>query len=174
MCGALPDDAASAKLERVNVDPAATETNDHAAPASIRSIRPAPLLVAGNLVTLIGFLTPWYRDEEGFLWSHSGWTYLSNSSGPGWPVAAVIALVVGVAASLAGRDPVARRVAVVGGIAGVMMSTFAVAAAFGATGAADTTNDVLERPVGIGMFLLALGAGLIVAGATERPEANHG
>ena len=167
---ALPTGTPSARLERVNADLSATETNDHAPPASTRSIRPAPLLVAGNLVTLIGFLTPWYRDHEGFLWSRSGWTYLSNSSGPGWPVAAVIALVIGVAASIAGRDPGARRIAVVGGIAGVMMSTFAVAAAFGATGAADTTNDVLERPIGVGMFLLALGAGLIVAGATDRPE----
>lgn len=135
------------------------------------TVRPNWMLVVGDVVVIAGFCLPWFKQGSGYLWSYSGWTYLTNSSGPGWPIAVLVFGIVSILAALvAHNDDLADTASVVFGVGAGVLAILAVAMAFGATGSVDSTNEALTRPIGPGMFVLAVGVGLIVAATRPRTQ----
>jgi hypothetical protein len=137
------------------------------------------LSLTGAVAALAGFLLPWFKRGADYEWWYSGWFYLQiaaerNLAG-GWTLPAVLLFAVAAGAALGSlRAPAASYTTAVAGIAGVLWSTVAVAAAFGAMtdpadGAAGSVGQNFARvavaPLGVGFPLLALGAALLVTGA---------
>ena len=108
---------------------------------SPRWYRPAPdaLLLVGSATALFGYLIPWFRASRLHQWSYSGWTYLEAEGGWTWLV--VVSLVIAV-------------------LAGAV-----VAVSLGALPERDSINWGGELPFGMGMPLMAVGFGAVVAGA---------
>ena len=138
--------------------------------AATLGLRPAPdaVVVLGALTSLAGYLLPWFRMQSGYAWSFSGWTYASLSSGGGWTLITfgwlALALVAGVWAR---TSPAAAMTAVVGTVGGLVFALTVVAASFAAFRDRGYLNWVAELPFGIGLPVLALGLGLLLAGAVR-------
>jgi hypothetical protein len=136
--------------------------------ASQRWYRPAPdgLLLTGSVVILLGYLLPWFKISDRYQWWYSGWNYLTLSSGGGWTWWAVLLLAVAIGASCwAGRSLALAQVAVGAATAAMVFASAVVAVSLGAMPERSSTNWVGELPFGIGLPLLAIGFGTVVAGA---------
>ncbi|MDG4829721.1 hypothetical protein O7627_10445 [Solwaraspora sp. WMMD1047] len=142
--------------------------------ASQRWYRPAPngLLLAGSVVILLGYLLPWFKTDEQKQWWWSGWNYLTLSSGGGWTWWAVFLLVVAIGASCwAGRSLELAQVAVGAATAAMVFASAVVAVSLGGMPERSSINWVGELPFGIGLPLMAIGFGTVVAalaGARRR------
>lgn len=132
------------------------------------SFRPAPdgLVLTGALLSLAGYLLPWFRVQSGYSWSFSGWAYASLSSGGGWTLITFGWLGVALIAALwARRSATAALTAVVSGVGGQVFALVVVAASFAEfRGARGSINWIADLPFGIGLPVLALGLGLLVGG----------
>jgi hypothetical protein len=96
-------------------------------------MRPAPdaLALTGSVTALLGYVLPWFRQQDGYLWSYSGWEFASLSNGGGWTLVTFGWLVLALGASLwAGRYPGAALTVLVGGVAALFFSLAVVAASF--------------------------------------------
>ena len=131
-------------------------------------LRPAPdpLVILGSLLSLAGYLLPWFRLQSGYAWSFSGWTYASLSTGGGWTLITFgwigLALVAGVWARASAG---AALTVVVGAVAGLMFALAVVAVSFAEFRDRGSLNWVGEMPFGVGLPLMAAGFGLLLAGA---------
>ena len=132
------------------------------------SFRPAPdgLVVLGALLSLAGYLLPWFRIQSGYSWSFSGWAYASLSSGGGWTLITLGWLAVALVAALWARASAAAALtAVVAGVGGLVFALAVVAASFAEfRGGVGSSNWIAELPFGIGLPILALGLGLLLGG----------
>ncbi|MFY1596366.1 hypothetical protein [Micromonospora sp. WMMD737] len=128
--------------------------------------RPMPdvLLLVGTSTALLGYLIPWFRASERHLWSYSGWGYLSV--GGGWTTWVVLLLVTAIGASLWARRAVQfAQLAVGAAVAGMFLAGAVVAVSLGALPERSHINWVVELPFGMGLPLMAVGFGTVVAGA---------
>jgi hypothetical protein len=146
--------------------------------------RPAPdgLIVVGALVSLAGYLLPWFKVQSGYSWSFSGWEYASLSSGGGWTLLTFAWLGLSLVAGLWARaSAAAAMTAVVGAVGGLMFALAVIAASFAEFREQGSTNWIGELPFGPGLPLMAAGFGILLAagiravvraalGATERAE----
>ncbi|MBU8858577.1 MULTISPECIES: hypothetical protein [unclassified Micromonospora] len=133
---------------------------------SPRRYRPAPdlLLLTGSATALVGYLIPWFRASRVHQWWYSGWNYLETEGGWTWLV--VVSLVIAVLAGLwAGRSTAFARLAVGAAVAGMFLAGAVVAVSLGALPERSSINWVGELPFGMGLPLMAVGFGAVVAGA---------
>ncbi|MEV5632013.1 hypothetical protein [Micromonospora tulbaghiae] len=143
---------------------------------SPRWYRPAPdvLLLLGTATALFGYLIPWFRASRRHQWWYSGWNYLEV--GGGWTWWVVVFLVIAVLAGLwAGRSVQCAKLAVGAAVAGMFLAAAVVAVSLGALPERDSINWVGELPFGMGLPLMAVGFGAVVArapGAVRRPAAE--
>lgn len=132
------------------------------------SFRPSPdgLVVTGALIGLAGYLLPWFKIQSGYSWSFSGWAYASLSSGGGWTLLTVAWLAAALIAGLRARVSASAAVtAVVAGVGALLFALAVVAASFAEfRGGVGSINWIAELPFGIGLPVLALGLGLLLAG----------
>lgn len=131
-------------------------------------LRPAPdpIVIAGALVSLAGYLLPWFKISERYRWWISGWGYTSVDSGGGWTLLTIVLLLVAAVAGVWARGSVApAMIALVSGVAGMLFAVFVVAASFARFPDRSTVNWVGEMPFGLGLPLMALGMGTLLAGA---------
>ncbi|MEU7930440.1 MULTISPECIES: hypothetical protein [Micromonospora] len=128
--------------------------------------RPAPdvLLMFGTSITLLGYLTPWFRISERYLWSYSGWAYLEV--GGGWTWWVVVLLLTALGASFWARRAAGFALLTVGAaVAGMFLASAVVAVSLGSLPERSNINWVGELPFGWGLPLMAIGFGTVVAGA---------
>ena len=133
-------------------------------------LRPAPdaAVVVGALLSLAGYLLPWFRLQSGYSWSFSGWAYASLSTGGGWTLITFVWIAVALIAGLwARRSSGAAMVAVVGAICGLFFALAVVAVSFAEFRERGSLNWVGEMPFGVGLPVLAAGLGLAVAGGVR-------
>lgn len=123
-------------------------------------------MLGATLLTLAGYLLPWFKVSSGHRWSYSGWGYASLSTGGGWTLTTFAFIVVALVASFWARTVTAAAMtALTAAIGTLVMALTVVAASFGNIGPRDNSNAVAERPFGIGLPLLAIGLGLLIATA---------
>lgn len=133
-------------------------------------LRPAPdaTVIAGALVSLGGYVLPWFRLQNGYEWSFSGWAYASLSTGGGWTLITfgwlAVALIAGVWARASSG---AAMTAVVGAVGALVFALSVVAVSFVEFPEQGSLNWVGKMPFGIGLPLLALGLGVLFAGAVR-------
>ncbi|MDI1465356.1 hypothetical protein QEZ54_30750 [Catellatospora sp. KI3] len=121
-------------------------------------------VILGAALALAGYLLPWFRKQDGYLWSYSGWQYADLSGGGGWTLGAIALLGAAfLAAFWTGRSKTAAVACLVCGVAGGFWASAVVAASFGTLGERSSLNDLTELPFGPGLPALALGLGLLVA-----------
>jgi hypothetical protein len=129
--------------------------------------RPHPSvgLIAGVLVAAGGYLLPWFKAGTGYGWWYSGAEYIRSGEGGGWTLWTIALLAVAlVAAVWAGGSEVAAGLSVTAGIAAAVLAATAVAAGLVATGLkADSLDVVTQLPFSIGIPLMGVGFGLVVA-----------
>ncbi|MEV4660845.1 hypothetical protein AB0J85_02755 [Micromonospora echinofusca] len=128
--------------------------------------RPVPdaLLLVGTTLALFGYLIPWFRISERYLWSYSGGAYLRV--GGGWTWWVVVLLVTAIGASLWARRAVGFALLATGAaVAGMFLASAVVAVSLGALPERNSINWVGELPFGWGLPLMAIGFGTVVAGA---------
>ncbi|RBJ05032.1 hypothetical protein DRA43_12630 [Micromonospora provocatoris] len=133
---------------------------------SPRWYRPAPdvLLLLGTATALFGYLIPWFRASRRHQWSYSGWAYLETEGGWTWLV--VVSLGIAVLAGLwAGRSVACAKLAVGAAVAGMFLASAVVAVSLGALPERSSIDWVGELPFEMGMPLMAVGFGAVVAGA---------
>jgi hypothetical protein len=133
-------------------------------------MRPAPdaLALTGALTALLGYVVPWFRQQDGYMWSYSGWAFASLSDGGGWTLLTFGWLGLALVASLwAGRHSAAALTTLVGGIAALFFSLVVVAACFSNVPDRNYLNYLSQLPFGPGLPLLAGGLALLVAGAVR-------
>jgi hypothetical protein len=136
----------------------------------VLGVRPAPdaAIVLGALLSLAGYLLPWFRLQSGYSWSFSGWAYASLSTGGGWTLINFVWITVTLIAGLwARRSSGAATVAVVGGICGLFFALAVVAVSFAEFREQGSLNWVGEMPFDVGLPVLAAGLGLVVAGGVR-------
>ncbi|MEU4564117.1 hypothetical protein AB0F72_37540 [Actinoplanes sp. NPDC023936] len=134
------------------------------------SLRPAPdaLIIGGSLVALAGYLLPWFRLQDGYAWSFSGWTYASLSTGGGWTLVTFGWLAVALIAGLWARSSQGAAVtALTCAIGGMMFALLVVAVSFAQFPEQGSSNWVGEIPFDVGLPVMALGFGLLVAGGVR-------
>ncbi|MER5458304.1 hypothetical protein ABT008_26395 [Micromonospora sp. NPDC002389] len=107
------------------------------------------VMLFATMLTLFGYLLPWFRQSPRHQWWYSGWEYASRSTGGGWARTVVEAAMAALAA----------------GIGTLVMTVAVVAASFGNIGRRDNLNSVAELPFGLGLPLMAVGLGLLIAAA---------
>ncbi|MEU7615315.1 hypothetical protein AB0M91_03865 [Micromonospora rifamycinica] len=121
-------------------------------------------MLAGSLITLLGYLTPWFRKQDGYSWSYSGWAYASLSDGGGWTLLTFGWLLLALGAALFARHSVtAAMTGVVAAVGTLVTSLAVVAASFSTMGEQTALNPVAQLPFGIGLPILAAGLGLLLA-----------
>jgi hypothetical protein len=138
--------------------------SDDTVPASFR---PAPdaLIIFAALLSLAGYLLPWFKEQSGYSWSFSGWEYASLSSGGGWTLLTFAWLGSALVAGLWARASTgAAMTAVVGAVGGLMFALAVIAASFAEFREQGSTNWIGELPFGPGLPVMAAGFGLLVAG----------
>ncbi|MET7467423.1 hypothetical protein ACFYON_05675 [Micromonospora sp. NPDC005686] len=137
------------------------------------SYRPSPdaLLLFGTVTALFGYLMPWFRATRRHQWWYSGWSYLENEGGWTWLV--VLCLVIAILASVwAGRSVGSAKLAVGAAVAGMFLAGAVVAVSLGSLPERSSIDWVGELPFGLGMPLMAIGFGAVVAaalGTVRRP-----
>ncbi|MEV0328768.1 hypothetical protein AB0H63_20310 [Micromonospora echinospora] len=147
-------------------------------------------MLVATLLTLAGYLLPWFRKGDGYAWSFSGWAYASLSDGGGWTLLTFgWLLVAGGAALLARGSTAAAMTGVVAAVGTLVTSLAVVAASFAVVGEQTALNPVAQLPFGVGLPVLAAGLGLLLAtscraivrgeahgrggpGAPDRPPAD--
>ena len=158
----------------------AMTTGDDASPGSTttdRGLRPAPdaVIVVGGLAALAGYLLPWFRISDSYDWWFSGWEYAALSSGGGWTLITIGWLVLAIGAGgWARAEPAAAMTALVTGVAGLVFALAVVAVSLGAMPDRDSLNWVGQMPFGIGLPLMAVGFGLLLAASARAIAANPG
>lgn len=131
-----------------------------------------PLLCAA-LLCLAGYLLPWVQVRASYDWWYSGWSYATLSTGPGWTAGAIVWFVLAAGASVgAGRSAGLATTASACGAAGVVWALAVLAASYADIGPHDTLNEVSGLPLGVGLPVLALGAGVLLV-ASIRSIALH-
>ena len=138
--------------------------------------RPDGVVVAGALISLIGYLSPWFQKQTGYAWSFSGWTYASLSTGGGWTLITFGWLAVALIAGLWARASAgAAMTALASAVGGMLFASAVVAVSFAEFREQGSLNWVGELPFGVGLPLMAAGFGVLVAGGvravvrTSRP-----
>jgi hypothetical protein len=121
-------------------------------------------MLLGTLVTLAGYLLPWFRRGAGYSWSYSGLEYATLSDGGGWTLLTFgwLLLALG-AAPFARRRVAAAMTGVVAAVGALFTSLAVVAASFATLGEQSALNPVAQVPFGIGLPVLAAGLGLLLA-----------
>ncbi|MFI7026241.1 hypothetical protein ACIBMZ_26340 [Micromonospora sp. NPDC049900] len=124
------------------------------------------VMLLATMLILVGYLLPWFRQSPRHLWWYSGWEYASLSTGGGWTLWTFAFLLVAVVTSFWARTVVeAAMAALAAGIGTLVMACAVVAASFGNIGRRDNLNSVAELPFGLGLPLMAVGLGLLIATA---------
>ena len=142
-------------------------TTENAASLGLRPA-PDPLVVLGALVSTAGYLLPWFRLQDGYAWSFSGWTYATLSTGGGWTLITFAWLTLALLAGLWARGSAgAAMTAVVSTVGGLMFALAVVAASFAEFRERGSLNWVGQLPFGIGLPVLATGFGLLLAGGVR-------
>jgi len=130
-------------------------------------------MLTGALVTVVGYLSPWFKVSSYYDWWFSGWGYAALSSSGGWTLWTLVWLTVAVGGSLwAGGSQAAAMTGLVSGLGAMMFSMAAVAASFSFLPERDSINYLAELPIGLGLPLLAIGLGLMVAGGCRAIAAG--
>lgn len=144
--------------------------DDPTRPVSGQPDPPRPVLgvdqgmLLATLLTLAGYLLPWFRKGSAYQWSYSGWEYASLGDGGGWTSVTFGWLVLAAGAALFARRHVgAALTGVVAAIGTLVFSLAVVAASFGSMGERTTLNSLTEMPFDAGLPLLATGLGLLLA-----------
>ncbi|SCL31045.1 hypothetical protein [Micromonospora inyonensis] len=121
-------------------------------------------MLVATLLTLAGYLLPWFRKGSGYAWSFSGWAYASLSDGGGWTLLTFgWLLVAGGAALLARGSTAAAMTGVVAAMGTLVTSLAVVAASFAVVGEQTALNPVAQLPFGVGLPVMATGLGLLLA-----------
>lgn len=139
------------------------------------SLKPAPdpAMLSGSLLALAGYLLPWFKVSPSYDWWFSGWGYATLSTGGGWTLWTFVWLAMVAVASLwAQRSGTAATVGLVGGIGALVFAVAVVAASFSFLPKRDSTNYLAELPIGIGLQVLAVGFGLVIAGGCRAIAAG--
>ncbi|MEU1808264.1 hypothetical protein [Micromonospora aurantiaca (nom. illeg.)] len=124
------------------------------------------LMLFAALLTLAGYLLPWFRQSPGHHWWYSGWEFATLSGGGGWTLWTFAFVLVAVGASFWARDAAeVAMIALAAAIGTLVMSLAVVAASFGSAGSRDNLNAVTDMPFGAGLPFLAVGLGLLIATA---------
>jgi hypothetical protein len=112
-----------------------------------------------------GYLLPWFKEQPGYDWWYSGTEYIRSGEGGGWTLWTIVFLIAAlVAAVWAGGSEVAAGLSVVAGIAAAVFAMTGVAAGLAAIGAGShTMSEVTQLPFSIGLPLMAVGFGIIIA-----------
>jgi hypothetical protein len=137
-------------------------------------LRPKPdaAMLWGSLVALVGYLLPWFKVESSYKWSYSGWAYVREGPGSGWTLVTFAWLLLAIVASLwARRSVAAAMTGVVGAVGVTVFAVLAVAASF-AEVPEERVKSITAYPLGIGLPLLALGLGLLLAGGCRAIAVN--
>ncbi|WP_428965116.1 hypothetical protein [Micromonospora fluostatini] len=134
------------------------------------------VMLTAALIALGGYLLPWFKQSPRYQWWYSGWEYASLSTGGGWTLWTFAWILLAVVVSFWAGDSVpAAMTGVVAGVGTLVFSLAVVAASFGAVGERSALNPVAGMPFGIGLPVLATGAGLLLAAGcraivrAERP-----
>ncbi|WP_189021541.1 hypothetical protein [Micromonospora yangpuensis] len=130
-------------------------------------------MLTGALLTLFGYLIPWFKQSPRYQWSYSGWNYASLSSGGGWTLWTFVFILAAIVASFWARTILgAAMTALTAAVGTLVFSLAVVAASFGAIGERSSSNAVADMPFGLGLPLLAVGLGLLVATACRDIALN--
>jgi hypothetical protein len=135
-----------------------------------RPLKPAPdyAMLAGSVAAILGYLLPWFKRGDSYEWWFDGWAYASLSNGGGWTLLTFAFLLVALVASLWARRRLAAAMwGVVGAVGSMVFALALVAASFATIPERDSLNYVTDFPFGIGLPLLALGLGLLIAGGVR-------
>ncbi|MFF5181858.1 hypothetical protein ACFY2Q_27880 [Micromonospora sp. NPDC000316] len=125
---------------------------------------PSPLLLVGTATALLGYLIPWFRASRRHRWSYSGWAYLEESDSWAWWV--VVFLVIAIGASLwAGRSVEFALLTAGATVAGMFIAGAVVAVSLGMLPEGATIDWIGGLPFGLGIPLMAIGFGTVIAGA---------
>jgi hypothetical protein len=136
----------------------------------VPGLRPAPdpAIVVGALLALAGYLLPWFREQQGYAWSYSGWTYASLSTGGGWTLITLFWLALPLVAGLWARSSSgAALTALVGTVAASFFASAVVAVSFAEFREQGSINWIGSLPFDVGLPVLAAGLGLLVAGGVR-------
>jgi hypothetical protein len=127
-------------------------------------LRPDYAMLAGAIAATLGYLLPWFKHGDSFEWWFDGWAYASLSNGGGWTLLTFAFLLMAVVASLwAGRSLAAAMWGVVGAVGSMVFALALVAASFSTIPERGSLNYITDLPFGLGLPLLAIGLGLLVA-----------
>ncbi|AEB46380.1 hypothetical protein [Micromonospora maris] len=131
--------------------------------SSLRLVAVDTGMLVATLVTLVGYLMPWFKRNRA-MWSFSGWEYASLSSGGGWTLITFAWLLLAAGAALwAGRSVVAAMTGMVAAVGTLVNALAVVAASFAMLGEQSSLNAVAERSFGVGLPIMAAGIGLLLA-----------
>ncbi|WP_084742424.1 hypothetical protein [Cryptosporangium aurantiacum] len=133
----------------------------------VASLRPKPdiAMVLGALFALAGYLMPWFKLGDDYEWWFSGWSYAGLSSGGGWTLFTFVWLAVALGAALwAGGSAAAAMTGLVATAGTLVMSSAVVAVSFAMVPEKDALNPVANLPFGLGLPVLGIGLGLLLAG----------
>ncbi len=139
------------------------------------TLKPTPdaAMLTGSLLAVAGYVLPWFKVSPSFDWSFSGWEYATLSSGGGWTLWTFGWLAMALLASLwAKSSGTAATVGLVGGLGTAVFSLALVAASFSSLPERESINHLAEVPMGVGLPLLAIGLGLLVAGGCRSIAAD--
>jgi hypothetical protein len=133
-------------------------------------LKPSPdyAMLCGAIAATLGYLLPWFKQSDSYEWWFHGWGYASLSNGGGWTLMTFVFLGLALVASLwAGRSAAAAMGGTVAAIASLVFALAVVAASFSAVPERSSINYITRFPFGIGIPLLAVGLGLLVAGGAR-------
>ncbi|WP_327029092.1 hypothetical protein OG989_29215 [Micromonospora sp. NBC_01740] len=121
-------------------------------------------MLVATLLTLAGYLMPWFRPSSRAIWSFSGWAYASLSDGGGWTLLTFGWLLLAAMAALwARRSVVAAMTGMVAAVGTLVTALSVVAASFAVIGEQSSLDLMARLPFDIGLTVLAIGLGLLLA-----------
>ncbi|WP_434739787.1 hypothetical protein [Micromonospora sp. SH-82] len=124
------------------------------------------VMLFAAVLSIAGYLLPWFQRSPRHRWWYSGWEYLTLSSGGGWTWWPLAFLAVVVVTSFWARSAFeAAMAALAAGVGALVLTLAVVAASFGGIGERSSLNSVTDLPFGIGLPTLGVGLGLVIATA---------
>ncbi|AGL21486.1 hypothetical protein [Actinoplanes sp. N902-109] len=137
----------------------------------MKRLAPDAGIIVGVVLTVAGYLLPWFRLESRFEWWYSGWRYLSEGAGWTWWVFVWLALAL-IGGLWAGNSLGAATAAVVGTVAAAVFIVSTVAFSFAQYDIDAGISWAKDMPFGIGLPVLAVGLGLLLANGVRAIAVN--
>ena len=133
----------------------------------MKRLAPDSLIIVSSVVACFGYLLPWFQISDRYRWWYSGWNYTMSDDGAGWTWLIYVWLAVALLGGLWARRYVAAAMtAVVATIGAIIFSTIMVVVSFARTGQ-NNLDHVPQMRLGLGLPILAIGFGLLLAAAVR-------